>query len=153
MSEIPNPPAAAELAAFATLLDEVVPPCAERGLPGAGEAGLASQLADEVPDLMPTVRQGLAALDEKARARGAAGFAALPRPERAAVLTELAAEDPGFLPGLLYHTYSRYYRLPRVLEGLGLEARPPFPKGYDVAPTDPERLAEMRKRPRLYREV
>lgn len=143
---------AAERDAFKALLDEVVPPCPERNLPGAGEAGLAAEIDAEVPDLRPTVRQGLASLDQKSRACGAECFAALARPDRIATLTELAHDNPGFLPGIVYHTYVRYYRHPRVLEALGLEARPPFPLGYEMEPLAPERLAAVRARPAFYRE-
>ena len=144
---------AAELEAFTALLDEVVPPSPERGLPGAGEAGLADEIDSGVPELRPAVRQGLAALDEKSRARGAERFAELARPDRIAALTELTDDDPGFLPGIVYHTYLRYYRQPRVLEALGLEARPPFPLGYEMEPLAPERLANMRARAALYRKA
>jgi hypothetical protein len=141
-----------ERAAFAALLDEVIPPSPERGLPGAGEIGLAGEIDAAAPDLRPVLRQGLAALDEKARTRGLARFTDLARPERAAALGELVAQDPGFLPGIVYHTYARYYQQPPVLEALGLEARPPFPGGYPLEPLDPERLAQIRARPRLWRD-
>lgn len=143
---------AEELEGFAALLDAIIPPSRERGLLGAGEAGLAGELDEKTPELRPVLRQGLAALDEKARGRGADGFAALAPAERAATLRELDEADPGFLPGLLYHAYARYYQHPRVLEALGLEARAPFPGGYELEPLDPERLAAVRSRPRFWRE-
>lgn len=153
MSQTSTPELSAdELGAFAALLDEIIPPSPERGLPGAGEAGLAAELVERVPELRPTLQQGLANLDEKARARGGASFTGLARPDRVAALTELSEEDPGFLPGILYHSYLRYYQHAQVLEALGLEARPPYPQGYTMEPTDPERLAAMRARPRLYRD-
>ena len=144
---------AAELEAFRALLDVVIPPSAEHGMPGAGEAGLAPELDAGAPDLRPVLRAGLAKLDEKARARGAEDFTGLSAPERAAALRELADEDPGFLPGIVYHGYAHYYRIPAVLEALGLEPRPPFPGGYTMQPFDPETLATIRKRPPFYREV
>lgn len=150
--ETPAEPSADEITALTALLDELVPPSPERGLPGAGELGLAHELVERVPELLPMLRPGLAALDEEARRRGAGSFAALARPERAAAIREREAQDAGFLPGLLYHGYARYYQHPRVLEALGLEARPPYPQGYAMEPTDPERLAAMRRRPPLYRE-
>ena len=66
-----------ELACLSAVLDEIIPPSAPRGMPGAGEAGLAQEIAAEVPDLLPTLRHGLAALDQKARSRGATDFTAL----------------------------------------------------------------------------
>ncbi len=141
-----------ELGAFTALLDEIIPPHPERRLPGAGESGLAGEIDAQVPELRSTLRQGLSALEEKARARGAARFAELAQPDRVAALTELLQDDPGFLPGIVFHTYVHYYQQARVLEGLGLEARPPFPQGYEMEPLAPERLAGVRSRPRLYRD-
>ena len=79
------------------------------------------------------------------------GFAALASPEREDALRELASEQPGFLPGLLFQTYAAYYQHPRVLEGLGLEPRPPHPKGYAMEDGDLALLDAVRRRPPLYR--
>ena len=83
-----------ELVAFTALLDEIIPPHAQRGLPGAGETGLAGEIDEQVPELRPTLHQGLAALEEKARARGAARFSELAQPDRVAALNELVDDEP-----------------------------------------------------------
>jgi len=142
---------AAELGAFTALLDTLIPPIPERGLPGAGEADLARTIDASVPDLRTALRPGLARLDEMARARGAEAFADLPRAERTDALSALVDDDPGFLPGIVYHTYAHYYRSPAVLEALGLEARPPFPLGYRMEPFDPDTLSTVRGRAPFYR--
>jgi hypothetical protein len=69
------------------------------------------------------------------------------------VLNELASAQPGFLPGLMFLTYAGYYQDPRVVEALGLEPRPPFPKGYDMEPNELSLLDEVRQRPTLFRTV
>jgi hypothetical protein len=98
--------------------------------------------------------RGLDALDARARERGASGLAALTSPERAEVLNAHAAADPGFLPGLVFQVYSAYYQHPRVQEGLGLEPRPPHPKGYTLEQPDlAALLATVRARVKLYRNV
>ncbi len=68
------------------------------------------------------------------------------------VLNEIATTQPAFLPGLIFHGYVGYYQHPEVLEALGLEARPPHPKGYEMEPTDFSLLDDVRRRERLYRE-
>jgi hypothetical protein len=40
-----------------------------------------------------------------------------------------------------------------VLEALGIEGRPPHPKGYTIEPTDWSLLDPVRRRSRRYREV
>jgi len=141
---------------LACVLDELVPPAPERRLPGAGEIGLAAhmeRLAAELPAFRAALLPGLAALREIAQRRGAAGFAALRGEERLSALNELAAAQPAFVPNLVFQTYVAYYREGRVLESLGLEPRPPHPKGHELAPLDPARLDAVRARPPLYRKV
>lgn len=146
---------AAEARALECVLDEIVPPCEERALPGAGALGGVRYIQRallQAPDLRPAVVQGLAELQRLATARGAEDFAAVPSSERRAMLDELATTQPAFLPGLIFHTYVGYYQEPRVLEALGIEPRPPFPKGYDMQPGDLGRLDAVRRRPPMYRE-
>jgi len=154
MSE-PNPTLSSEAARdLAAVLDAIVPPSADGRLPGAGALGLASFIEARViehPDLRPAVEQGLATLAALARERGADGFAALPADARAGLLNELGTREPAFLPGLIFQTYVGYYQHPRVLEGLGVEGRPPFPEGYALEPFDPELLEPVRRRDPLYR--
>src|SRR5690349_15046277 len=90
----------------------------------------------DMPMLRPVVEWGLGALADLARARNPAGWEALSRDEQATVVAEFTADDQLFLPAFLFLVYSAYYRHPRVVEALGLEARPPHPKGYTMAPDD-----------------
>jgi gluconate 2-dehydrogenase gamma chain len=70
--------------------------------PGAREAGsvyFADQaLADVLADLLPIVRGGLAALDERVREAfpDAGAFADLPEVRQDEIVTAVEAEDPGF---------------------------------------------------------
>jgi hypothetical protein len=140
------------LRTLACVLDEIIPPDGGGRLPGAGELGLARRVA-AIPELTEVVAEGIAGLDERAHARGAAGFAELAADERREVLNELAAAQPAFLPGLIFQTYVGYYQEPRVLEGLGLEPRAPHPLGYELEQSDLDSLlAGVRGRRGLYRE-
>jgi hypothetical protein len=42
--------------------------------------------------------------------------------------------------------YPAYYAEARVLAGIGEAARPPFPEGFEVEPTDPALLAALAAR-------
>ena len=105
----------------------------------------------KAPDFRAVVLRGLSALDELAGRRGTAAFADLAKPQRTEALNELVAGEPGFLPGLIFHTYIGYYEDGRVMEALGLEARPPHPLGYHVEPMDTSLVDRVRQRPKLYR--
>lgn len=146
---------AGERRTLAALLDEIIPPRPDGRLPGAGELGLVAHLEGVLarsPAIGPVLSRGLAALDAGARRRGADGFAALPPGEdRTALLREVAAEEPQLLSTLVFHGFAGYYQHPRVLEALGLEARPPFPQGYAMPAFDDSLLEGVRRRRRLYR--
>jgi hypothetical protein len=145
-----------EARVLCAVLDEIIPPRADGSLPGAGALGLIARIETTVresPDLRPAITQGLAALEEGARAHGVASFPELAREARLEVLNELASSAPAFLPALIFQTYVGYYEHPRVMEALGLEARPPHPKGYEMAPSDLSLLDPVRARPKMYREV
>jgi hypothetical protein len=146
---------ASERRGLAALLDEIIPPSPDGRLPGAGELGLVGHLEGALarsPELRAVLARGLAALEAAARRSGAEGFAALPPgEERTALLREVAAEEPPLLSGLVFHTYAGYYQHPRVLEALGLDARPPFPLGYELPAFDASLLDRVRRRAPLYR--
>ena len=145
---------AAQRATLAALLDALVPQSADGRLPGAGALGLASGIEQQLGAMCAFTAPGLDALEARARERGASGFAELGAAERAEVLNAHAAADPGFLPGLVFQVYSAYYQHPRVLSGLGLEPRPPHPKGYALEQPDLDALlAPVRARTKLYRDI
>ena len=139
-----------EASTLASVLDEIIPPSADGRLPGAGQLGLAryiEQALRKTPELRPMIVQGLADLDEIARRRHAQRFVALARSEKVALLNE-----QGFLFPLLFHIYVGYYQNPRVVTALGLDPRPPHPKGYEMEPNDLTLLDVVRRRRKLYRE-
>jgi len=132
------------------VLDEIIPPSEDGRLPGAGELGLGPKIEAALAEALD-LPKGLEALDEVARRSGAERFAALEGAARTEALTEYAEAAPGFLPGLIFHTYTSYYQHARVVEALGLEARPPHPKGYEMEENDLSLLDPVRARPPLYR--
>jgi len=133
------------------VLDALIPPHAERGLPGAGELGLAEEICERAGDLLPVLEPALDALEEVLGARSVPDFASLEEAEKRSLLEELAVAHPAFLPGLVFQAFSNYYQHPRVLRGLGLDARPPFPRGHDLEAGDPDLLEPVRRRGPIYR--
>jgi hypothetical protein len=145
----------AEERTLSAVLDRIIPPSGDGRLPGAGELGLGAGIQAalrETPEQITRIAQGLASLDQIARRRGSEDFSALADPEQLEALRELETARPDFLPGLIFRTYTGYYRSPRVLEGLGLEPRPPHPEGYEMEPGDFSLLGAVRRRTKLYRE-
>ena len=135
---------------LASVLDEIIPPSADGRLPGAGQLGLAGYVAEalqKTPALASMVAQGLSDLDSLARGRNAPDFTALSRADKLHLLNEW-----GFVLPLTIHVYTGYYQHAQVVEALGLEARPPHPKGYEMEPNDLTILDTVRRRPKLFRE-
>jgi len=144
-----------ETAMLRSLLDVVIPPSGDGRLPGAGELDLAAHVArlvQQMPMLRPVLDYGLGTLAQQAGACRPGGWAALSHEERTALLEEFTRSDQFFLPAFLFLVYSGYYQHPRVVAALGLEARPPHPQGYAMAPDDLSLLQRVRARGRLYRE-
>jgi hypothetical protein len=127
---------------LACVLDAIVPPSADGRMPGAGALGL----ADPVSEFVARTPGALAALAAALDALEAQGFASL------AVESRPAALDPAFVAGLVFPTYTTYYREPRVYAALGLEPRPPHPKGHALEPGGFAGLEAVRRRGKIYRE-
>ena len=100
-------------------LDELIPPSLDRRLPGAGALGVGAvvqQATAATPELEPLLTEGLAALDEYARSRDAAGFIALPREARIGALREVEASAPLFVQTLMTLACVGYYSNEQVLD-------------------------------------
>lgn len=139
---------------LAAVLDRIVPPGEDGRMPGAGELGLVDFVDESLrarPELRPALLEGLARLEREAQARASRPFPALEASAQRAVLDAVAAELPAFLGPLIFQAYLGYYRHPRILEALGLEGRPPYPKGYAVPATDFAILEPVRRKGPLYR--
>jgi Gluconate 2-dehydrogenase subunit 3 len=141
--------------ALAHVLDEIIPASPDGRLPGAGQLGLAGYIEGALrntPALLEMIVEGLSALDDLARRRQGRGFSALPRSDRVELIGELASTEHAFPPLLILHAYTGYYQHARVLAALGLEPRPPHPKGFEMVPDDLTLLDPVRQRPRFYRQ-
>jgi hypothetical protein len=143
----------AQQAILDAVLNLIVPPSADGRMPGAAEVGVPAYLVAEAADALPALRDELALLEQRAQARHARGFAALGQGERQGLVEELRARDPAFMSRLAMETLACYYQHDRVLEGLGMEARPPYPKGYQVVQGDLSLLEPVRARGRIYRDA
>lgn len=144
---------AAQLASLDAVLDLIVPASADGRMPGAAEVGVPAYLLAEAADALPVLREELGELERRARACFVRGFIALAQRERQSLVEEMRTQAPAFMSRLAMETLACYYQNDRVLEGLGMEARPPYPKGYQVVQGDLFLLAPVRARGKIYRDV
>lgn len=143
----------AQRAILDAVLNLIVPPSADGRLPGAAEVDVPTYLLAEAADALPALREELDELERRARVRFARGFAALEAGERGSLVEEARAQEPAFMSRLAMETLGCYYQHERVLDALGIEARAPYPKGYQVVQGDLSLLAPVRARGKIYRDV
>jgi hypothetical protein len=139
----------AEIADLRCLAGMIVPPSAKYGVPGADDATIFADIVASVGQDADHVGAALAGL----RTLAGGSFAALDATRRAEVAAKLRA-DGGAAVGVLSRIVLLcYYRDDRVMVSLGLEARPPFPRGHELEQGDWSLLDPVRARPPFWRPV
>jgi hypothetical protein len=125
----------------------MIPASAEFDVPGADDPAIQ---ADIVATLGRDTRHVREALDELARFAGQP-LASLDPERRKAVAIELRAKDGAAMATLTRVVLQCYYRDDRVVRSLGLEPRPPYPKGHLLEDGDWSLLDRVRARPPMWR--
>ena len=125
----------------------IIPASAEFDVPGADDPAIQA-------DIIATLRRdtGLVreALDELARLAGRP-LAVLDPARREAVAMELRERGGAAVATLTRVVLQCYYRDDRVVRSLGLELRPPYPKGHVLEDGDWSLLDPVRSRPPMWR--
>jgi hypothetical protein len=129
--------------------ETAIPASAKYDLPGAGDAAIFADIAAAARRDVAGVKAVLAGLDAIAGGDflALAADARLEAAENLRRLNELAALALGGLVAACY------YRDARVMAAIGMEVRPPFPKGFEVDQGDWSLLDKVRSGPIRYRVV
>jgi hypothetical protein len=123
----------------------MVPASAEYGVPGADDAAIFADIGRD----RDAVREALAMLREIS----GGDFAGLAEAKaEAAGMTLLGRQDP-VVTALGRAVLQCYYRDDRVMRALGVEPRPPYPKGRELEQGDWSLLETVRSRPRMWRDI
>ncbi len=133
------------------MLDRLIPP--QDDMPGAGEVGVADYLdsiAAGSGQLARLFSRGLQGV-EIAAARLGPGFDGLSGDQQDEVLRGVESANPEFFDRLVAHTYNGYYGNPTVVEALGIDPRPPQPRGNSVERGDLGSLRAVMERGQAYR--
>ena len=143
-----------ERRALRCLVALMIPASAEYGVPGADDDAIFSDILRSLGRDAQAVRQALRELDQCAtRSSRGTAFADLPEHERATAAQRLRETRPALASVLVAVTTRCYYRDDRVMRSLGMEPRPPFPRGFEVEPGDWSLLEPVRARGRIYRDA
>jgi hypothetical protein len=125
----------------------IIPASTEFDVPGADDPAIQADILATLGRDAGLVQE---ALDEIARLAGAP-LAGLDPARREAVVLELRTKGGDAVATLTRVVLQCYYRDDRVLCSLGLEPRPPYPKGHVLAEGDWSLLDPVRVRPPLWR--
>jgi gluconate 2-dehydrogenase subunit 3-like protein len=139
---------------LSAVLNRLVP--ASDDFPGAGDLGVATYVDTVVgrsAELKRLFSQGLTHIAMISQAQQVQEFNDLADDQKDAVLRQVETLHPAFFEVLVQHTYSGYYSHPTVLRLLGLEARPPQPRGYHIEPLDLTLLDNVKQRGPMYRQT
>jgi hypothetical protein len=139
----------AEIADLRCLAGMIIPPSAKYGVPGADDDTIFSDIVNSIGRDRNDVRAALARLHTLA----GSPIAALDTAHRAELAAKLRAEAGPPVGVLTRIVLLCYYRDDRVMVSLGLEVRPPFPKGHVLEQGDWSLLDPVRARNPFWRLV
>jgi hypothetical protein len=142
-----NPLSQAQAADLRAIAGFIIPASDEFDVPGADDPRIQ---ADMIATLGRDASLVCEALDLLARLAGGS-FAALDPARREAVALELHAAGGPAVATLARVVLQCYYRDDRVVRSLGLEPRPPYPKGHELPDGDWSLLDPVRARPTMWR--
>ena len=140
-----TPPQIDDLRAIAAM---IIPASSEFKVPGADDPAIQADIVATLGRDTSLVRE---ALDEIARLAGRQPLASLDPGRRETVALELRAKGGAAVTTLTRVVLQCYYRDDRVVRSLGLEPRPPYPKGHELEDGDWSLLDPVRARPLMWR--
>ena len=148
-----NPLNADQESALAAIVGAMIPASEEYAVPSAADPAIFADILTLVKRHPEPVIEGLAALDDIAESRHGSPFQALDEDAKTAAITTLSQSATPHLRAIVSMTAQCYYRDDRVMASLGMEPRPPFPKGFEVEQGDLSLLDPVRARGRIWREA
>ena len=143
----------AQIILLTEVLNRIIP--GNDKMPGAGEIGVdyLDQAVGDSPRLKRIFGNGLLQLEVGAHRDYAEDFPSLTGEQQDAVLRQIEADEGEFFDLLVRQTYNGYYTNGRIVELLGLEARPPQPLGHQVEQGNITLIENVKKRGIVYRDV
>jgi len=131
------------------LAGRMIPASKEFAVPGADDAAI----FDDILSSLGRDRDGIRAALARLAAQVGGSFAALDEARQDAVAAAFLATNTPDVTILGRVILQCYYRDDRVVRSLGLEPRPPFPKGHTLEQGDWSLLDPVRARPQLWRDA
>jgi len=142
-----NPLSSRQRDDLAVIAAMMIPASTEYDVPGADDAAIQADIVATLGRDAAVIAQ---ALDHLANLAGRPLFE-LDAVRREAIAREFRATGGGAAATLVRVVLQCYYRDDRVVRSLGLELRPPFPRGYALEQGDWSLLDPVKARPSMWR--
>jgi hypothetical protein len=128
---------------LSSLLDTIMPASDDGHMPSARDLDLMGYLNEQAQEFIPVLVEIVGHFDDQ--------FYSLSAADRYAVVDAFSQDRPELFRALISHTYACYYQDDDVLEGIGLAAGPPFPRGNTVEAGDLSLLDPVLRNSQTYR--
>ncbi len=137
-----------------TVMDLLIP--AADGMPPASQAGgltYLERLMQRDKDATTDITKALTVADAFSERAFQKSFGDLAKKDQIAVLQEMENSALGVFDSLRAYVYESYYEQPAIWRLIGYELYPTDHAGPHMAPFDDSLIANVRKMPKLYRDV
>jgi len=148
-----NPFTDGEAETLSALVGMMIPASEKYAIPGADDVLILADILGTARAHAEGVKAGLAALDAHGQDIHGGAFPTLDLDVRMAIVDEFKQSSAPFIRAVTSITVQCYYRDARVMESLGMEARPPFPKGYELEQGEWSLLDPVRDRGKMWRDA
>lgn len=133
------------------LVGMMIPASDAYDVPGADDPAIWTAIVAAARLSRDLIVAALAAFETSSQARYGRSFPSLDQDDRRQIIADLGqSQEIGVLETV---TAQCYYADDRVMRALGMEVRPPFPRGFSVEQGDWSLLDPVRRRAKLYRDV
>lgn len=138
---------------LARLAGLMIPASEKYGAPGADDEIILADIMATARAQAVLLKEGLQALDAYALEQHDVPFLALDQAGCLRVVERFQQQSKRFIRAVIIVTAQCYYRDARVMESLGMEARAPFPAGFELEEGDWSLLDPVRARGRIWRDA
>jgi hypothetical protein len=132
------------------LLNLIIPPSKDGKMPSAADVGFFDYLDSNKQ--MPWLKEGLQKIVVESLNKYGKEFSVLNGSEQTQLIHSIKRLYRKFFNRLTTQVMQCYYQNDDVLEAIGLETRPPFPKGYLLEEGDITLLEPVYLRGKIYRD-
>tara|TARA_B100001964_G_C13932887_1_gene465381 strand:- start:210 stop:686 length:477 start_codon:yes stop_codon:yes gene_type:complete len=140
-----------ETRTFLALVDMIIPASDEYTMPDASDTTIFNSIIANSAKNHQQILEALSALETLAQKRESASFADLLVDQRERIVKIFRETYPAEASMIENLTSQCYYQDDRIMISLGMEPRPPHPKGFTVEQGDWSLLEPVRKREKFYR--